>query len=85
MIPPTGATRQQHNYTSIILLCLQEYVLPVDYEALLQLSGGSPDLEAAMELEPMEALACVGAAVHEVPGAWLGKRGCLHGWGGCSA
>lgn len=45
---------------------LQEYVLPLDYDSLLQLSGGSEDLEAALELEPLEALACIGAAVHEV-------------------
>jgi hypothetical protein len=44
----------------------QQYVLPLDYQALLQLAAGSPDLEAAMEAEPAEALACVGVAVHEV-------------------
>jgi hypothetical protein len=47
----------------------QEYVLPLDYEVLLQLAGEDCDLEAAMAALPAEALACAGAAVHEVRAA----------------
>ncbi|KAI8465449.1 MAG: MCM2/3/5 family-domain-containing protein [Monoraphidium minutum] len=44
---------------------LLEYVLPLDFQALHQLTGCSAELESAMELEPLEALACVAAAAHE--------------------
>lgn len=49
-----------------------EYALPLDYEELLAAAasarggGCEADLEAAVELAPLEALACIGAAVHEV-------------------
>lgn len=57
-------------------------MLPLDYESLLQLTGGYAELEAGVEMEPLEALACVGAAVHEVRVDLL--RAGLHGaaWGG---
>lgn len=64
-MPPPAAPRR----------AAQEYVLPVDYEQLLALSGGCADLEAAVELEPAEALACVGLAVHEVRRPGKGARG----------
>lgn len=44
---------------------LQGYCLEVDY-CLLRDGTGSADLVAAFEMQPMEGLACVGAAVHEV-------------------
>ena len=37
--------------------------------ARVALAGGSGDLEAALELEPLDALACIGAAAHEVAAA----------------
>lgn len=42
-----------------------EYVLQLDYQQLLQLCD-SPDLAAALEMQPLEGLACLEAAVHEV-------------------
>lgn len=43
----------------------QEYVLQLDYQQLCQLCD-SPDLAAALEMQPLEGLACLQAAVHEV-------------------
>lgn len=43
----------------------QEYVLPLDYQQLCQLCD-SPDLAAALEMQPLEGMACLQAAVHEV-------------------
>eukprot|EP00878_Enallax_costatus_P022251 GHUV01023595.1.p1 GENE.GHUV01023595.1~~GHUV01023595.1.p1 ORF type:complete len:290 (+),score=85.03 GHUV01023595.1:210-1079(+) len=42
----------------------QEYVLQLDYQQLLQICD-SPDLAAALEMQPLEGLACLQAAVHE--------------------
>lgn len=41
-------------------------VVQLDYEQLLGACEGSANLAAALELQPVEALACVAAAVHQV-------------------
>lgn len=45
----------------------QQYVLELDYQHLLQICD-SQDLAAALEMQPLEGLACLQAAVHEVRG-----------------
>jgi hypothetical protein len=47
----------------------------LDYEQLLQLANDSPNLSAALEMQPTEGLTCLQAAVHEV-GWWVGVRDC---------
>jgi hypothetical protein len=43
----------------------QEYVLELDYQRLTQLCD-SADLAAALEMQPLEGIACLQAAAHEV-------------------
>lgn len=45
---------------------LTSCVVTLDYEQLLQLCKHSPNLSAALEMQPAEGLTCLQAAVHEV-------------------
>jgi DNA helicase MCM8 len=49
---------------SAVRLASQHYVLPVDADELVEASG-SADLSVALEMQPLEALACISAAAHE--------------------
>lgn len=61
----------------------QGYVLCMDVEALQRLVRGSDDLQAALELQPQEAIACIAAAAHEVCGERQGLACWRHCKGPC--
>lgn len=58
-------TEQGWRLISNVQQCQHGYVLPLDYEQLSVICN-SPDLAAALEMQPLEGIACLNASVHEV-------------------
>jgi len=58
-------TEQGWRLISNVQQCQDGYVLPLDYLQLSEICD-SPDLAAALEMQPLEGIACLNASVHEV-------------------
>eukprot|EP00775_Hariotina_reticulata_P012205 gene12205-12342_t len=57
-------TEQGWRLISNVQQCQHGYVLPLDCEQLSEICD-SPDLAAALEMQPLEGIACLNASVHE--------------------